>query len=46
MRQIFLIISCLLVATAYLSACGVKPKTIDAPVEVEKDTFPRTYPAY
>jgi hypothetical protein len=28
-----------------LGACGIKPKSVDAPQGVEEDTFPRTYPA-
>jgi len=26
------------------SACGIKPRELNAPADVEKDTFPRTYP--
>jgi len=28
-----------------IAACGVKPKSVDAPVGAEDVQFPRTYPA-
>ena len=28
-----------------MAACGVKPKSVDAPQGNDKDQFPRTYPA-
>jgi hypothetical protein len=27
-----------------LTACGIKPRAVDAPPGTEQDTFPKTYP--
>lgn len=34
----------LLLSAVLLGGCGVKPAVVDAPGDVEEDTFPRTYP--
>jgi PBP1b-binding outer membrane lipoprotein LpoB len=34
----------LLLSAVLLGGCGVKPAAVDAPGDVEEDTFPRTYP--
>lgn len=39
-------LSLLLLSTVILavSACGVKPKNVDAPETVQEDTYPNSYP--
>jgi predicted small lipoprotein YifL len=34
----------LLLLSVPLAACGIKPKSVEAPQGADKDTFPRTYP--
>ena len=40
--KLFLLVALTIVT---LSACGVRPSTVDAPQGKEADKFPQTYPA-
>jgi len=47
MKHLYTFCLCLLVTLGMgigLSACGVKPKKVEAPVGADQSTFPRTYP--
>jgi hypothetical protein len=35
----------LFILTLLISACGIKPNSVDAPHGIENDQYPRTYPA-
>jgi len=39
------VLSFCLAAALVLGGCGIKPGKVDAPPGVQKDSFPKTYPA-
>ncbi len=45
MKHVLKIIVVLIFVTLPLTACGVKPGSVDAPQGNDKDLFPRTYPS-
>ena len=45
MKHTLKMIIALTVLSLPLSACGIKPSSVDAPQGEDKDLFPRTYPS-
>lgn len=39
------IVILIILFTLPLTACGIKPKNLDAPQGYEKEQFPKTYPS-
>ena len=42
--QKLLLLTVILTASMAMTACGIKPKSLDAPNEHIEDQFPRIYP--